>query len=192
VERWEKLAICILDRLAELNARVWSNRRDMQRAHFRDPHGKLPRTPKGLPRHATAAVLRPTQAAVSGSVFPACVRRARRSVLLRAARPAETTQANNATEGIAAGIRSGCAPAMSARRRRRTTAFPSDHAMRLAHRNKDCATNAHDVAARFKQLRSNPILPRDLERCREGKEGCRKTFVSPNPDLAARGPALSM
>ena len=88
-------------------------------AHFRDRHGKRTRTPKSLPRHTTAAVLRSTQAAVSGSVFPTCVGRARRSVLLRAARPAETTPADNATEGIAAGTRSRRAPAMSARRRRR-------------------------------------------------------------------------
>src|SRR5437868_11036751 len=52
--------------------------------------------------HATAAVLRSTQAAVSDSVFPACVARARRSVLLRFARPAEAP-ADNATERIAAG-----------------------------------------------------------------------------------------
>jgi hypothetical protein len=75
----------------------------MQRTHFRDPHGERPRTPKSLPRHTTAAVLCHTQAAVSGSVFSACVGGARRSVLLRAARPAETTRANNATEGVAAG-----------------------------------------------------------------------------------------
>src|ERR1700720_1993277 len=77
----------------------------MQRTHFRDPHGERPRTPKSLPRHTTAAVLCPTQAAVSGSVFPACVGGARRSVLLRAARPAEPTRTNNATEGVAAGTR---------------------------------------------------------------------------------------
>jgi hypothetical protein len=70
----------------------------------------------------------------SGSVFPARVGGARRSVLLRAARSAETTRANNATEGIVAGTESGRAMAMSARRRRRTTAFRPDHAMRFAHR----------------------------------------------------------
>src|SRR5438552_12588468 len=70
----------------------------MQRTHFRDRHGERPRTPKDLPRHATAAVLCPAQAAVCGSMFPACVGGARRSVLLRAARPAETTPADNARE----------------------------------------------------------------------------------------------
>jgi hypothetical protein len=51
---------------------------------------------------------------------------------LRFARPAEANPADNATERIAAGAGSRCAPEMSARRRRRITMFRSDHAMWLA------------------------------------------------------------
>jgi hypothetical protein len=105
----------------------------MLRSSFRDPMvNDRERRRSTETRYGRGAVT--TQAAVSGSVFPARVGGARRSVLLRAARPAETTRANNATEGIVAGTGSRRAMAMSARRRRRTTAFRPDHAMRFAHR----------------------------------------------------------
>ena len=113
--------------------------------------------------HATAAVLRSTQAAVSDSVFPACVGRARRSVLLRFARPAEANPADNATERIAAGGRSRCAPEMSARRRRRITMFRSDHAMLLAirirsARRKRTVVSSHPTR-RWREMDSNLRFP---------------------------------
>jgi hypothetical protein len=80
------------------NAREWTNRTIHAASSFQGPHGERPRAPKDLPRHATAAVLCLAQAALCGSMFPACVGGARRSVLLRAARPGETIPANNATE----------------------------------------------------------------------------------------------